>query len=178
MPDLLVLTSSCAGFLSFLMIHVFIFRCLDPKNASRVFLLSVTSGYVISFLFLGMLWKFTLSPASYPTTSTFLLAGFSISLIYGLFVFHYLGWIFGMGEAAVRIRLLMEIDQMPEKKATLKEIYRRYNADSILKTRLARLVNAGHVTQTGTEYSIRSRFLLIQERLIHFHRKLMGIERK
>jgi hypothetical protein len=58
---------------------------------------------------------------------------------------------------------------------SLEEVLKNYNAEGILKTRLARLVTAGHVNFDGTFYRMKNPVLLIQLMLIRFFKFLLGI---
>ena len=96
-------------------------------------------------------------------------------LIYICLVFHYLVWVFGMGEAAIRIRLLRELDRTPSKSVSLREICLHYNVDKILQSRLERLVSAGHLHFDGQYYSIRKKILLVQAQVEKMVKVLLGI---
>ena len=165
-PDLQVLAAAFAGFAVFLASHILVFHYANPKNSSLVFL----SSFILGALSNG---AFVFLPAAGPKGLILFTSGF----IYVLLVFHYLAWIFGMGEAAIRIRLIIELDRMPERTASLAEIYARYNADLILKTRLERLVNAGHLHFDGRHYRIRSKILILQSKVSGILKSLLGMSR-
>ena len=104
------------------------------------------------------------------------LGGLTGLIIYSLLVLLYLSLVFGMGEAAVRIRLLREIDAKPSRTATLAEICHAYNAEKILELRLGRLVSAGHLRFDGERYHLGNRILLIQGLATKLLKFLLGIK--
>lgn len=95
--------------------------------------------------------------------------------IYLLLFFHYLAWVFGMGEAAIRIRLLRELLARPSHMATLNEIMANYNAEKVLEYRLARLVGSGHLTFDGKFYSIKNTILILQVIVCSKVKRILGI---
>lgn len=100
---------------------------------------------------------------------------FFSAIVYVLLVLHYLVWVFGMGEAAIRIRLLRELERSETQSASLEEIKQNYNAEKILKSRLDRLVGAGHLAFDGKCYTLKSKILLIQIYVERIFKKLLGI---
>ena len=100
---------------------------------------------------------------------------FISALIYSFLILNYFIWVFGMGEAAIRIRLLRELDQRPDKSATLEELLQNYNSQIIVDQRLDRLVGAGHLKFENGYYRIGNPVLLIELLLLHCLKSLMGI---
>lgn len=96
-------------------------------------------------------------------------------LIYSLLFFHYLAWVFGMGEAAMRIRLLRELEKAPSQSATLNQIYASYDAEKMLQIRLERLTGSGHLSFDGQYYSINHRILLLQSWIMDAFQRLLGM---
>lgn len=96
-------------------------------------------------------------------------------LIYSLLFFHYLAWVFGMGEAAMRIRLLRELEKIPSQSATLDEIYASYDAEKMLGIRLERLTGSGHLSFDGQYYSVNHRILLLQSWIMEAFQRLLGM---
>lgn len=96
-------------------------------------------------------------------------------LIYSLLFFHYLAWVFGLGEAAMRIRLLRELEKAPAQSATLNEIYASYDAEKMLQIRLARLTSSGHLAFDGQYYSVNHRILFFQSWIMETFQRLLGI---
>lgn len=171
--DLAILLTASAAFVLFLILHVILFRCLTSQPANRVilssFLLCIPAGIV---LFAWLTW--TKVRLDFSIWDVAFLGSVSL-FIYGLLVLQYIAWLFGMGEAAVRIRLLIELESLPIRDATLEKIYEQYNAKKILSIRLMRLANAGHVLFDGKRYRIANRILLLEAYVIRMMKRLFGI---
>lgn len=149
MNDLVILTSATAAFMMFLMVHVIVFRLVD-----RAFLLCALS-YI--FLLVGAVIIFFEALLLRQTIPTILLMTFSI---YGLLVFIYIFGILGVAESSVRIRLLHEIAKA-EKGVTEKELLQSYNAKTIVRKRLHRLVSSGELIEQNGIYQINKRLSFI-----------------
>lgn len=106
------------------------------------------------------------------------LGSFTAAVVYSLLVLLYISLVFGMGEGAVRIRLLREINSRPSRSATLGEILQAYNAEKILEIRLERLVSAGHLRFDGRHYQLGNPILLLQGLANRFLKFLLGITHK
>ena len=154
--------TALAGFALFLGSHVIIFRTLKPRRAP---------GVLGSALALGLLMD--------GLMNVWLREGLGSSVcslvIYSLLVLHYIVWVFGMGETAIRVRLMCELSRRPSRQATLREIYEAYNAERILQVRLSRLVEAGQLHYDGRTYRIGKRYLFFHDRLLRIVKSLLGI---
>ncbi|GEM_PF-4821469 len=170
--DAAVILSAGFSFILFLLIHILGLRSLKKLSAPVIIIASIFFGIIAN-----LLWLFYFSDAWHlkiQFSFWLLLFAAAISiLIYLFFVLHYLAFIFGMGEASIRIRLLFEVSKS---ETSLEEILKNYNADKILTVRLARLVMAGHFMFDGNCYRIKSPVLLIQLWLISFFKRLLGIK--
>lgn len=170
--DLLALLNAFVNFLLFLIIHIFIFRSEKYKTAPQVIFMSFLLGFP------GLLIVHTLGFIFIPLMplrlGAFLFTGIVAMGLYLILVFHYIAWIFGMSEAAMRIRLLNEIELHPQKRATLEDIYQNYNGEKILEVRLKRLLNAGHLTYDGQYYYLKGKVLLLQDFVSGLFKKLLG----
>ena len=171
--DSVVFFSSVAGLILFFAAHVGFLRFGQWPSTFKAMLFSVVVGWTTQEVLFGFFWIYGLAKKSYSVWAMLFFSGLSSGL-YGLLVFHYIAWIFGMGEAAIRIRLLDELDRMPGGSANLDEIYERYNAEMIFRTRLSRLVNAGHLAYDGSAYRIRSRVLFVQSAISNGLKRLLG----
>ena len=163
--DLFVLAPAFSVFVFFLILHILLLRINKNFSADRAISWSLGLGILIQLIIL-----FAAKVAPAPSVASV--------LIYILLVFHYLVWVFGMGEAAIRIRLLRELDQLPFKSASLAEICVRYNAEKILQSRLERLVGAGHLKFDGRYYSLNKKILLVQVRVETIVKALLGIPKR
>lgn len=170
--DLFCLTSSFFSFLFFLGIHMMVLRHREKWPTSQVVLFSFGLGALVDgaiFVFVGP--QETAARQIYPALGVALCSSL---LIYSLLFFHYLAWVFGMGEAAIRIRLLRELENAPSQSATLKEIYAGYDAEKMLEIRLSRLTGSGHLFFDGQGYSINHRILLLQSWVMETFQRLLG----
>ncbi len=149
-------------FAFFLVLHALLLRINESFPADRAISGSLGLGVLIQLIILFI-------AKAAPAT------GIYSVLIYILLVFHYLVWVFGMGEAAIRIRLLRELDRMPSKSASLTEICVNYNVEKILKSRLDRLVGASHLKFDGQYYFLNKKILLVQARIEKMIKRLLGI---
>src|SRR3989338_2344915 len=145
--DIAVLLTAGANFILFLILHVVLLRLFVAQPAPQIIFLSIAVGFFFGLVFFFLVTPFfVVLPDSAPGVLYLVL----ISLVlYGLLVLQYIAWIFGMGEAAIRIRILLELEKHSTRGVSLKEIYQHYNGEQILKVRLARLVNSGHLTADG-----------------------------
>jgi len=163
--DYAIITSAGTGLFFFLFTHILALRYLKRFSAPILIITSILAGFLCG-VFVFILFN------QIMVKDSVVIFGFSAilsSVIYLFFVFHYIAWFFGMGEASVRIRLLFELDRSATQEgASLEEIMKNYNAEKILETRLARLVTAGHASFDGTFYRMKSPILLVQLMLIRF----------
>lgn len=167
--DLLTLGIAFLAYFIFLFIHAVLLRTSESFPASKAILFSLILGLATDAFLIYMRLR------DKATWGQLFLITFTSVTLYVLLVFHYLVWVFGMGEAAIRIRLLRELDRTESKSATLEEIKKYYNAQKILNSRLERLLGAGHLTFDGKSYSLKSKVLLIQIGVEKFFKKLLGI---
>ena len=166
--DSAVLALGGAAFILFLILHIAWFRYLKPTNASLVFLGSYAAGDLL--ISAGIIYLIMNGAAVGHSILILFASGFLFTLL----VFHYLAWVFGMGEAAIRIRLLFEVAKNPNG-ITLEELFRDYHSEGILATRLDRLVRAGHVQTDGNFYWFRGSLLFLQHGVSEGLKRLLGI---
>ncbi len=151
--DVIVLSAAFFGLLVFLVTHIIGLRGFRPQRVPGMLLGCVVLGG------LGTLGSYFWLVGLKVNSA---LGGITSILIFSLLVFHYFSGVFGMMEAAIRIRLLLELYGRPAQSATPEEILQNYNESMILKLRLDRLVAAGHLKWNGEFYRIGNRILLIQ----------------
>ena len=172
--DLTAVGSSVAGLVAFLVVHVAAFRYVRPDRIWRALLSSFVLGSVL--VIAVPVWLVARAPGLLvaPTTAAAITAVVAFALYFFLVV-NYMVWVFGMGEVAIRIRVLREIDSAPEKALTSDGILERYNADTVLQTRLARLTATGHLRREGGRYRVARRALPFHDRLLRMMRSLFRI---
>ena len=168
-----VLLTAGTSFALFLILHILLLRLWVSQLAPRIIFLSLSIGFLFGPLFFFLVMP---SLVTFPnSTPAVLLLVFLSMFLYGMLVLQYIAWIFGMGEAAIRIRILLELQKRSSKGASLDEIYEHYNAEQILKVRLSRLVNAGHLTEAGDRYQLKKRILVVEAFVIRMLKSWMGI---
>lgn len=171
--DFAALVSPASGFIIFLVAHILILRSAKVISAPKVIMVSFIFGCFATAI-LHWIFLFVILSSHHFSTPVFFVSLTASSLIYLLLVFHYIAWVFGMGEAAIRIRLLCEI-ACANDGLTLDRLFKNYNADKILEVRLKRLINAGHLKFDGTFYELGGRILLLQIAVVRFLKYLFGI---
>ena len=173
--DYSIWIAAFSNFCFFLVFHILLLRS-KLQSTPRAIVCSAVLG--LSGTVLSLSWFVTREMGlSLYSFWVILAASCSAILIYSLLVFHYLALIFGMGESAIRIRLLYELDHASSRGLTIDEIYNCYNAEKILEIRLERLVTTGHLTFDGKFWRISNPILLIQAYLTRILKCLMGITR-
>ncbi|MBI4372552.1 MAG: hypothetical protein HY585_02345 [Candidatus Omnitrophica bacterium] len=175
--DYAIFISVAGGFLFFILVHVLLMRTFKAIGAPLAMLSSIVAcAFLNGFIFFAVL---TLSGATSEISLALTLFSATLSItLYGLVVFHYLAWVFGMSEAAIRIRLLFEVGKKHNIGVKVEEILDRYNAETILDVRLQRLVSAGHVGFDGSRYKLKPSPLLIQLWLMNRIMKLLGVAKE
>ena len=172
--DKIIVLSALIHFALFLIVHVALLRRFKRESTAKPILLSIFLTIASDVLF----WGYYSTAVLFPNDcSLFFLiaAGFLSVILLALLIFHYIAWVFGMGEAAIRIRLLHELIQTPSGAITLDELYQRYNASKIFEARLARLLNSGHVSFDGKYYRVGNRILLIQLSITRILKCFLGL---
>ena len=169
-PDAVVAASSAAGFSVFLVMHIFLFRLRRYAGSSGMISISIRAGLIVCVLIFAKSVLFS-SVGSFGFT--LFCAGLTV-LLYVLLVFHYIAWFFGMGESALRIRILHELAGAGSEGLSLEELYRRYNAPLIFKTRMDRFLNTGHLRREGDRYRLGNPIFLWQIRVSRFLGSLLG----
>jgi len=173
--DLFLALTTAASFALFLVVHVLAIRYLQLESSLRT-LMRVFAGCVAVNLAVGLypaVWP--MAALGNPPWPSVVVGALASTFILANLAFIYVTWIFNLGETARRIRVLRELAQAPSRALTLEEIYRVYNADIILRTRLARLERAGQLEFDGRAYRVGSRFFLMQARGLWTVKAILGI---
>ena len=175
--DAYVLGAALVSFGLFLAVHVAVFRYGRPRRITPPLIVSFAAGFLLdagaAFMLVGYP---TETLASYSEAARWL-GGSAALAVYSLVTLHYLSWVFGMGEAAIRIRILLELERRPGGTATLQEIHDGYNDETILKIRLAKLVGAGYLQKDGPTYRVRRKAVFLQSKMIGLLKTALGLEK-
>jgi hypothetical protein len=170
-PDGLVIATSCLGFVLFLSVHVTLFRLLPVNASAKMMLFAIGSGELFSVgVLIGAAWGCEWN--AFIFTGTLVIATLAI---YNLFIYHYICWVYGVGEAAIRIRLLRTIYGCPSHQATIHQIYDDYDGEKVLQMRLGRLGRSNHIRVAGDGYTSGSFLLIWQNTILKTFRKALGI---
>ncbi len=175
--DGLILAVSFSSFFLFMVGHILALRMTPVNQTARVMVGAIALGFLINisaFIFIALAG---FSKAGIRIPQLIFGAGIS-SVLYALLVFNYVGWIFGMGIAAIRIRLLLLLMNTPAHRATREQILTQCNAGDILRIRLARLVGSGHLILDGDSYRFHSKVLTVQAWITAGLSALLGIPLK
>lgn len=127
MNDVMTVAVSLAGFMIFFAAHVLVFRRIRQQDAVRWFFILV---FIIGF---------GISMVSWIASILFLL----LSCCY------FMG-MFGLMATSVRIRIMSEIARAHG--ITYHALLLRYNRDTIVRSRLARLVASGDIVLESGKY--------------------------
>ncbi|OGG08684.1 hypothetical protein A2154_01690 [Candidatus Gottesmanbacteria bacterium RBG_16_43_7] len=146
--DIIIVTAGLAGFALFLILQLLTFRLIDSRilmaALMRIFIsasiILTVSVYVISVNFI--------QSRVLDTISHILLA----LLIYGALCFIYVTAVFGITVTSVRIQILRLIYNAGDKGLPYINIYKKYNKQVIIKTRLERLVGSGELICRDNKY--------------------------
>ena len=171
--DGFVLAATFAAYFIFLFVQFIALRYWKGAKANLIIFYTFIIGYGGYAALLTLNFITGGEKLGSNSLSLYLLSLGIGSLIYVLLVFHYLSLVFGMGESAIRIRLLRELNKRPSKSFSWEEILSSYNAAQILCSRLERLVSAGHLSFDGRHYFLRKRVLLIQAMIRQILRHLL-----
>ena len=169
--DLFAIGSAALNFTLFLVAHTIALR----RSRSQKAYAAITSTFLVGLVgdILLVLW---LSSRAHFSWGTVVYLGFLSATIYLFLVFHYMAFVFGLGETAIRVRLLSEIDAKPTKSATWREICEHYNAQIILKIRLERLISSNYLVEEGMCYLARTTALKIQRWISEGLKRMLGIQ--
>ncbi|OGH59280.1 MAG: hypothetical protein A3G34_03075 [Candidatus Lindowbacteria bacterium RIFCSPLOWO2_12_FULL_62_27] len=172
--DLYVFGAAAAAFVLFLVVHVIVFRYLRPRQLTLPLAFSFACGFMAAC---AGAWGLIGTAPIFPeyTIAARRLAGLSTPAVYSLLTLHYLSWVFGMGEAAVRIRILLELDKRPGGSATPAELRDAYSDETILKIRLAKLVGAGYLRESAGIYRISRSQMFLQAKAIGLLKRVLGV---
>ncbi len=168
MWDAGLLRAVFSAFAVFLALHVAFFRLDRARHMTASLAASILLGLAVCVICSA---RPAVRPAD-PRDAWLLIA--AACLLYGLLVFNYGTWIFGMGEAALRVRLLYEVEDRGGA-ATVAEVLDRYNASLILDRRLEKLVASGHLTFDGARYLLARESLRAPLVLVRWHRRFLGL---
>lgn len=148
--DLAITLTSLFSFMIFLILQVIVFRRIPPRQ--------VLSWMVIVFIVTGVAVTSALPLLLKGTSWTVFVFLVAVSwLFYGLVSLIYILAVFGIIESSIRIRLLAEIVRRGTGGITLKELYRTYNRDVIVKKRLERFLASGDISYDRKQYRIKRR---------------------
>lgn len=149
--DIPILLTAFISFITFIVLQIVVFRWIPRQQ--------VLSGMVIVFVVAGLIINTTvLFIVSFSVWNEVVFLLGSSWLLYGFAALIYILAVFGIIESSIRIRLLGEIVRIGKKGITLKELYRKYNRDTIVSKRLERFLASGDIIFDGKNYHVGSRF--------------------
>lgn len=155
--DAFVLGNALICFFIFVLAHFAFFRFIKPAEVLK----GLMNFFAIGLAFniggsLGYLWQIPGSLAGASFFAKCLCMAVS-GMVYGVLGFHYVVGIFGPYESSIRLRLVRELYKNYPHGSSLEEILKRYNAQSILKKRLDRLICSKDLALEGSVYKLKNR---------------------
>ena len=148
--DLLTVTAGMVSFSVFLMVHLIVFRWVQPEHLLKSLSACVIATGTIPLLLMGIFCSLKIVSAS---VFVWVIAAILALIIQGLLSSFYILCIFGPCETSVRMRLVREIAAIPEG-ISLKDLAERYNATTIVKIRLQRLMGSGDIIEKDGVYRV------------------------
>jgi hypothetical protein len=149
--DGLVLINAVACFVLFVIIQFFVFRRIGEAEVLRsimnIFMLVGIVNMGVSFD-VHSLW------GGFSFLRVLVCAVVSFG-VYGLLCLLYILGIYGPYESSVRLRLVREFYKVHPQSLTQEELLKRYNAKTILKRRLERMVYSGDLVLEGKNYRLK-----------------------
>lgn len=151
--DLFIMVNLTEGFLLFFILHLLVFRIM---SADRVF-----QGLVLVFVLADIITAImgvALNPFVFHLGLIYLVVGLLIStFLYFLLSLFYILAFFGISVTSLRINILSLINKGTGG-MSYREILRVYNKNTIIETRLKRLVGSGELRVSKGKYKSESRF--------------------
>jgi hypothetical protein len=134
-------------------------RFVRRSGLLRSIIVGFAGGLLVTgFLCVWCTFQLELTPVD---TAGQLLANLATFMALGYGYFHFLN----LGETARRVRLLRELVEA-DGSLSPKELYRRYNAQTMVRARLDRLIKAGQVILQDGRYCLGNSTLLFSARII------------
>jgi len=134
-----------------------IFQIMFTRNSRKGLLAAIVIGFVLGSIF-DLVVNVALIYYSQITWYEFggVLVSYTTYTALSYCYFHFVN----LGETARRIRILQEIGET-KKGMTLEDLLARYNAEYMLRIRIARLVNSRQIKLVDGKYKIDSKIMLM-----------------
>ena len=159
----------------FIVLQILVFRRIDQRacvkwlNRLMTGVAGVAAAGALSPLVPG-------HPLHGVSLGTMLVAGASSVGLYGLGVYLYCLYGFGVAESSIRVRILEELGRGDAHGVTFAQLLERYNEEDVIRKRLARFIQSGDLMLDGTIYRPGRRFSVftVQNRLITWMREVFA----
>ncbi len=146
----MILTAVACSFIVFFILQMVVFRMLHQEAVLKaimiIFMVTSLVHLVGSFLYADQI-----AAAGLSGKVIFVAVSY---LIFGLAAFVYILCIFGPSETSIRIRVLRELQEAPERRLSHGELANRYNARMVLERRLERLARSGEIIERAGKYTL------------------------
>lgn len=173
--DGIVIGNALAAFFLFIILHIAFFRFVNDarilKWLKRLTALSFTANLMLN-IYQGSI--FGLSHGQ-----TILCVGLSASILLLLLMIYVTG-IFGLVEAAIRMRIMWELYKVFPQSMTSDELFQHYNVEAMIQRRLDRLTVAKEIVMKDHYYYLgrQMNYFFFSEWTGNFFNSLLGRKTK
>ena len=149
--DFLAVAVAFFSFGVFLLVNFITFRWVRPEHLLRSLLICVVAIMACPLALMGIFYLVRLIDVS---PYAWMAASFLALSIQGLLCFFYVLCLFGPYETSIRMRLVREIARPGSQGLSLKELLERYNVETMVNLRLARLLGSGDIVCKNGLYQV------------------------
>lgn len=155
--DFIIISCTLACFVVFILFQFIIFRFTKQKNVINSLIMITLSAFIFVNLMCYIFINLSGIKIEY-SVGVIIFAMLMVLLIYGLLVYLYSLYVFGVNESSIRIRLLREISDGQARGILLSDLSKRYNDDVIINTRINRLLSSGEIKLKNGKYCMGNSF--------------------
>ena len=155
--DLQIVISSLLSFMSFFILHVYIFSRIDHSKVLIWIVKTCLIGTIFPLLF-ALLFSFIFPVFGNSALLQFVVVFLVSLLLYSLLSIGYILGMFGLLESSLRIRILEKIASRGKGWISKKDINALYANDAIIAKRLKRFIRSGNISYKSGLYTMKRQF--------------------
>lgn len=155
--DFFILMNTAFSVLFGMVIHLVVFRNIQPEKAIRFLPVVVFSGGIMPVLISGLAVNQTQIIFAQKQMINVIDLTIISMIFYFLSMFIYILGVFGLMAAAVRIRLICDIAKKGNEGITYGQLQKGYNQEIIVRKRLERLVSSGILDYQQGQFRLKNR---------------------
>lgn len=155
--DLQIVFSSLLSFVSFFILHVYIFSRIDHSKVLIWIVKTCMIGTIFPLLF-ALLFSFFFPVFGNSALLQFVIVFIISILLYSLLSIGYILGVFGLLESSLRIRILEKIARAGKEGISKKDINALFANDAIIAKRLKRFIQSGDIIYKNGLYNMKRRF--------------------